>query len=168
MACPRSSVLSLAIETMLFVLSHRAIVWLYAGRTGFKTVLADSIYNILIFLLKKCEYLLESYLHFFSKNFQHICVLLDIHFNESLTNDIVSFEQLGPDYFALCCYDMNALFAYLFFLLVALLGYVLWLWHFLVIFPSLKNTWHDLLSDPPTYSVIVVLHLCMKDANKDR
>ena len=40
------------------------------------TVLADSIYNILIF--------------------QHICISLDVNFNESLTNDIVSFEQLGP------------------------------------------------------------------------
>ena len=35
-------------------------------------------------------------LHFFSKNFQRICVSLDVNFNESLTNDIVSFEQLGP------------------------------------------------------------------------
>ena len=28
--------------------------------------------------------------------FQHICVSLDVNFNESLTNDVVSFEQLGP------------------------------------------------------------------------
>ena len=34
---------------------------------------------------------------FFSKKFQHICVSLDVNFNESLTNDVVSFEQLGPD-----------------------------------------------------------------------
>ena len=33
---------------------------------------------------------------FFSKKFQHICVSLNVNFNESLTNDIVSFEQLGP------------------------------------------------------------------------
>ena len=38
----------------------------------------------------------KSYSHFFSKTFQHICVSLDVNFNESLTNDIVSFEQLGP------------------------------------------------------------------------
>ena len=38
----------------------------------------------------------ESYSHFFCKKFQHICVSLDVNFNESLTNDIVSFEQLGP------------------------------------------------------------------------
>ena len=52
------------------------------------TVLADSIYNIL-----HCK----SYSHFFSKKFQHIFVSLHVNFNESLTNDIVSFEQLGPD-----------------------------------------------------------------------
>ena len=37
-----------------------------------------------------------TYSHFFSKNFQHICVLLVVNFNESLTNDVVSFEQLDP------------------------------------------------------------------------
>ena len=35
---------------------------------------------------------------FFSKNFQLICVSLDVNFNESLTNDVVSFEQLGPGF----------------------------------------------------------------------
>ena len=60
------------------------------------TVLADSIYNILIFFAEKCE-CCKSYSHFFSKKFQRICVSLDVNFNESLTNDIVSFEQLGPD-----------------------------------------------------------------------
>ena len=39
----------------------------------------------------------KSYSHFFSKKFQHICASLDVNFNESLTNDVVSFEQLGPD-----------------------------------------------------------------------
>ena len=34
---------------------------------------------------------------FFSKKIQHICVSLDVNFNESLTNDVVSFEQPGPD-----------------------------------------------------------------------
>ena len=38
----------------------------------------------------------KSYSHFFSKKFQHICVSLDVYFNESLTNDVVSFDQLGP------------------------------------------------------------------------
>ena len=40
----------------------------------------------------------KSYSHFFSKKFKHICVSLDVNFNESLTNDVVSFEQLGPDH----------------------------------------------------------------------
>ena len=57
------------------------------------TVLADSIHSILIFFAEKCEYAS----HFFSKKFQHICVSLDVNFNESLTNDVISFEQLGPD-----------------------------------------------------------------------
>ena len=30
-------------------------------------------------------------------SFQHICVSCNVNFNESLTNDVVSFEQLGPD-----------------------------------------------------------------------
>ena len=34
--------------------------------------------------------------HIFSAKFQHISVSLDVNFNESLTNDVVSFEQLGP------------------------------------------------------------------------
>ena len=33
---------------------------------------------------------------FSAKKFQHIWVSLDVNFNESLTNDVVSFEQLGP------------------------------------------------------------------------
>ena len=40
---------------------------------------------------------LQKLLTFFSKKFQHICISLNVNFNESLTNDIVSFEQLGPD-----------------------------------------------------------------------
>ena len=39
----------------------------------------------------------KSCSHFFNKKFQHICVSLDVNFNESLTNDVVSFEQLGPE-----------------------------------------------------------------------
>ena len=57
------------------------------------TVLADSIHNILIFFAEKIR------VAFFSKKFQHICVSLDVNFNESLTNDIVSFEQPGPAMF---------------------------------------------------------------------
>ena len=60
------------------------------------TVLVDSIYNILICFAEKNVHC-KSYSHFFSKKFQHICVLQVVNFNELLTNDIVSFEQLGPD-----------------------------------------------------------------------
>ena len=63
------------------------------------TVLADSIYNILIFFAEKMRvaFALQKLLTFFQQKFQHICVSLDVNFNESLTNDILSFEQLGPD-----------------------------------------------------------------------
>ena len=63
------------------------------------TVLADSVYNILIYFAEKMwvAFALQKELTFFSaKKNQHICVSLDVNFNESLTNDIVSFEQLGP------------------------------------------------------------------------
>ena len=40
---------------------------------------------------------MSSFSHFFSKNFQHICISLDVNLNKSLTNEIVSFEQLGPE-----------------------------------------------------------------------
>ena len=49
------------------------------------TVLADSIYNILIFSAEKNVSKCKSYSHFFSKKFQHICLSLDVNFNESLT-----------------------------------------------------------------------------------
>ena len=67
-----------------------------------------------------------SYSHFFSKKFQRICVSPDVNFNESLTNDVVSFEQLGPgfvlainiplrivalldliNFHVFCCYDLE-------------------------------------------------------------
>ena len=35
-------------------------------------------------------------LTFFQQTFQHISLSLDVNFNESLTNDVFSFEQLGP------------------------------------------------------------------------
>ena len=62
------------------------------------TILADSIYNILIFFAEKNV----NYSHFFSKKFQHICVSLVVNFNELLTNYVVSFEQLGPDLYRHC------------------------------------------------------------------
>ena len=57
------------------------------------TVLADSIYNIIIFFAEKN---VSSYSLFFCKEFQHICISLDVNFNKPLTNDVVSFEQLSP------------------------------------------------------------------------
>ena len=39
---------------------------------------------------------LQKLLTFFSKKFQHICISLNINFNVLLTNNVVSFEQLGP------------------------------------------------------------------------
>ena len=50
---------------------------------------------------------LQKLLTFFSKKFQHICVSLDLNFNESLTNDIVSFEQLGLDHKKLAVVSQN-------------------------------------------------------------
>ena len=44
---------------------------------------------------------MQKLLTFFQQKIQHICVSLDLNFNESLTNDIVSFEQLGPDKYRL-------------------------------------------------------------------
>ena len=38
----------------------------------------------------------KSYSHFFSKSISVYALLNDQSFNDTLTNDIVSFEQLGP------------------------------------------------------------------------
>ena len=75
------------------------------------TVLADSVYNILIFFAEKVcvAFALQKLLTFISKNYQNICVSLDVNFNESLTNDIVSFEQLGPDVCLNCLLRPRAL-----------------------------------------------------------
>ena len=39
---------------------------------------------------------LQKLLAFFQQTISAYCVSLDVNFNESLTNDIISFEQLGP------------------------------------------------------------------------
>ena len=63
------------------------------------TVLVSAISNSQVFLLEnvssfcKCK----SYPHFFSKNINVYAIFNDQSFNDTLTNDIVSFEQLGPD-----------------------------------------------------------------------
>ena len=58
------------------------------------TVLVSIISNSQIYLLKKCE--CKSYSHFFSKNISEYAIFNDQNFNDTLTNDIVSFEQVGP------------------------------------------------------------------------
>ena len=60
-------------------------------------VLVSRISNSQVFLLKKCE--CKSYSHFFSKNISVYAIFNDQCFNDTLTNDIVSFEQLGPAHF---------------------------------------------------------------------
>ena len=62
------------------------------------TVLADSIYNILIFVAEKMwvAFALQKLLTFFQQKISAYFVSLDVNFNESLTNDVVSVEQLGP------------------------------------------------------------------------
>ena len=65
------------------------------------TVLADSIYNILIFFAEKMwvPFALQKLLTFFQQKISaYLRVSPDVNFNESLTNDVVSFEQLGPDF----------------------------------------------------------------------
>ena len=44
--------------------------------------------------------------HFFSKKFQHICVLLILNFNK-LINNVVSFEQLGPGWVQIATSDVD-------------------------------------------------------------
>ena len=39
----------------------------------------------------------KSYSHFFSKNFSAFAIFIDQSFNDMLTKDIVSFEQLSPE-----------------------------------------------------------------------
>ena len=41
----------------------------------------------------------KSYSHFFSKNISLYAIFYEQSFNDTLTNDVVSFEQLGPDIF---------------------------------------------------------------------
>ena len=67
------------------------------------TVLVSTISNSQIFLLKKCEQLLQKLLTFFNKNISIYVIFNDQRFNDTLTNDIVSFEQLGPDCFHFNC-----------------------------------------------------------------
>ena len=59
------------------------------------TVLVSTISNSQVFLLKSVSSLCKSYSHFFSKNISVYAIFNDQSFNNTLTNNIVSFEQLG-------------------------------------------------------------------------
>ena len=59
------------------------------------TVLVSTTSNLQVFLLKNVSSF--SYSHFFIKYISVYAVLNDQSFNDTLTNDIVSFEQLSPD-----------------------------------------------------------------------
>ena len=58
------------------------------------TVLISTMSYSQVFLLKKCE--CKSYSHLFSKNISIYAIFNDQSFNDTLSNHIVSFEQLGP------------------------------------------------------------------------
>ena len=94
-------VLGLVVQSVVSLTSSLRVISL--------TVLADSIHNILIFFAEKMwvAFALQKLLTFFQQKISEYCVSLDVNFNESLTNDIVSFEQLGPDIFLIsphvCC-----------------------------------------------------------------
>ena len=60
-------------------------------------VLVSTLPYSQVLLLKKCE--CKSYSHFFSKNMSVYAIFNDQSFNDTLTNDIVSFEQLGTGNF---------------------------------------------------------------------
>ena len=62
------------------------------------TVLVSIISNSQVFLLKKMSSFCKCYSHFFSKNISKHAIFNDQSFNDRLTNDIISFEQLGPDF----------------------------------------------------------------------
>ena len=71
------------------------------------TVLVSKISNSQVFLLKKnvssfCK--CKSYSHVLSKNIGVYAIFNDQSFNNTLTNDIVSFEHLGPGCLLLSIY----------------------------------------------------------------
>ena len=47
---------------------------------------------------EKCEYK-NIHIFFFSKNIRLYTIFNDQSFSDTLTNDIISFEQLGPVYY---------------------------------------------------------------------
>ena len=61
------------------------------------TVLVSTISNSQVFLQKNVSSFCKSYSHFFSKNISVYGIFNDQSLNDTLTYDIFSFEQLGPD-----------------------------------------------------------------------
>ena len=61
------------------------------------TVLVSTISNSQVFWLKNVSSFCKSYSQFFSKNISIYAIFNDQNFNNMLTNEMVSFEQLGPD-----------------------------------------------------------------------
>ena len=59
------------------------------------TVLGSTISNSQVFLQKKCEKVLQ--ITFFQLNIRVYAIFNDQSFNDTLTNGIVRFEELGPD-----------------------------------------------------------------------
>ena len=59
------------------------------------TILVSTISDSQVFLLKKCEYLLYGiYAYIFQQNICVYSIFNDQSFNDTLTNDIICFEQL--------------------------------------------------------------------------
>ena len=73
-------------------------------------ILVSTISNSQVFLLKNVGSfcICKSYSHFFSKNISIFAIFFDQSFNDSLTNDTVSFEQLGPEQDATSNYRIMA------------------------------------------------------------
>ena len=61
------------------------------------TVLVSTISNSQVFLLKNVKCTSQS--HFFQQNISIYAVFNGQIFNDTLTNDIISFKQLDPDLF---------------------------------------------------------------------
>ena len=63
------------------------------------TVLVSTISNSKVFLLKKMWVAFKATHIYFSKNIRVYAIFNDQGFNDTLANNILSFEQLGPDFF---------------------------------------------------------------------
>ena len=59
------------------------------------TVLVSTVFNLQVFLLKNVSSF--CYSHLFSKNISKYAIFNDQSFNSTLTINVISFEQLGPD-----------------------------------------------------------------------